>query len=69
VWQQKFIGRLLKIPVLPTNDDPLPTNDDRKTSIYRQAIELPMVSAKVGSVTPLYAPYFGTPLSKVDINL
>jgi len=62
VWQQEFIGRLLKIPELPTNDE-------RKTGIYQQAIELPMVSAKVGSVTPLYAPYFGTPLSKVDINL
>ena len=36
---------------LPTNDEPLPTSNYHKASIYRQAIELPTVSAKVGDHT------------------
>ena len=43
---------LLNVPELPTNDDQLPTSDDRKASIYRQAVELPTGSVKSGDVTP-----------------
>ena len=35
------------VPELPTNDDQLPTSDDHKASSFQQAIELPMVTAKV----------------------
>ena len=44
----KFTEILLNNPEITTNDDGLPTSDDRKASIQRQVIELQTVSAKVG---------------------
>ena len=46
--QQTFTDRLLNVPEMATNDDQLPASDDRKASIYRQAIEKPIASVKVG---------------------
>ena len=40
-----------KCPRITDNDVRLSTSDDRKASIYRQAIELPIVSAKGGCDT------------------
>ena len=38
----------LNVPELPKNDDRLPKSDRSKASPYRQALELPTVSANVG---------------------
>ena len=50
------------IPEVPTNEDRLPTHYHRKASSYRQAIELPKISAKLMCDTP-YTPYCRTPLN------